>query len=225
MNIISIVHKIIKKYENKRFTLLSISLIFITLVLIKSTGLKYLFIGSITEFKSWFPNYGFILWKLKTMVFIIFLLKAFLTFRYGLTLLLNNFIQLKKHVYFFGLIFFTFAFDEVYPFSFYPMYNEFPNWSYSFYFTDDKQNIIQLKNGNYNGISHQYAAVASSKGISYGNAAESEEELLIIGKELIYNSFSNNPSKTIYLFRIHNYFDENGKVVSDTILMANSNEK
>lgn len=195
------------------------------LILIENTGFRYLILGSVEEYKYWFPKYGLFAWGLKNIFSLIFLIKVFLTFRYGLITLVRSFKPLKKGVYFFSVIFLTFLFDEVYPFSFYPMYNHFPNWSYSFYFTDDDQNIIELVNGNYTGLSHQYAAVAARNEINYGSATETKEELLIIGKELISNSFSEKPFKTIRLFRIHNYFDDQGKIASDTILMATTNEK
>ncbi len=48
-----------------------------------------------------------------------------------------------KYPIYIGVVAITFFVRETYPFSIYPMYSNFPNWSYTFYFEDQKR--IKLK--------------------------------------------------------------------------------
>lgn len=114
-------------------------------------------------------------------------------------------------------------FGEVHPFSSYPMYNSFPNWSYTFYFTDENDSLIpsHVFDINSGDISHKFYAICEDEKINYGNGVESEEELFHIGKkmtEMILQEKSTYQYQKIQLHRRY-YKYENRKVVQDNIVM------
>jgi hypothetical protein len=109
---------------------------------------------------------------------------------------------------------------EIHPFSCFPMYSSFPNWSYAFYLADKNNKLIPAEEFHTTGgyIGHSYYAVCSSKKILYGNAMESKEELQSIGKEMMNLILLKNKSakySNIALHRIYFYYQ------NDTIKQQN----
>lgn len=79
------------------------------------------------------------------------------------------------------------VFGETHPFSRYPMYSSFPNWSYVFYITDRDDKIIPFEEINTHGaeVSHLYYLLSEDLQILYGDFIESEENLDIIGTRML----------------------------------------
>ena len=106
---------------------------------------------------------------------------------------------------------------EVHPFSSYPMYNSFPNWSYTFYFTDENDSLIpsdefDLSSG---AINHKFYAICKSERINYGHGKESKSELFSIGEkmtEMIIPAAKKMDLSIVRLHRIHFKYVK-GKVV------------
>lgn len=68
------------------------------------------------------------------------------------------------------------------------MYNSFPNWSYAFYLSDQDGKLIPSYDvfkvsGGW--LGHTFASVCQDKNINYGHNVESEEELNIVGKQMM----------------------------------------
>lgn len=78
-------------------------------------------------------------------------------------------------------------FGETHPFSRYPMYSSFPNWSYVFYITDEHDKIIPFEKINIHGaeVSHLYYLISEDLQILCGDFQESEEDLDIIGRKML----------------------------------------
>lgn len=133
---------------------------------------------------------------------------------------------INRYPIFIFVILLTFLFREWYPFSFYPMYNEFPNWSYSFYLVDENQNHIYKSHLNHGNLSHIFYAEANNLKMHYGNNIEKKEDMQKVGEKIIDNIFANKDInkddenyKEIRLVRIYNYF-QNDKLISDTLIIA-----
>lgn len=78
---------------------------------------------------------------------------------------------------------------EIHPFTLVPMYNQFPNWSYAYYLTNEKQEMIPIKthfNYHAGSLSHLFCGIAAEKKIAYGNMMESEEDLAVIGTRMLF---------------------------------------
>ncbi len=86
-------------------------------------------------------------------------------------------------IYLFGVI----IFGEVHPFSKFPMYNSFANWSYVFYITDHNDSLIPCKKLHTTGgkLGHNFYAICNKKNIGYGDGLESNLELKKIGFEMM----------------------------------------
>ena len=95
-------------------------------------------------------------------------------------------------IYFIGVI----IFGEAHPFSKFPMYNSFANWSYVFYITDNNDSLIPCKKLHTTGgkLGHNFYAICNKKNIGYGDGLESNLELKKIGFEMMQ---SNNEKKTL----------------------------
>lgn len=131
---------------------------------------------------------------------------------------------LLKYPIFIGLVVITFMVREYYPFSVYPMYNHFPNWSYTFYFkTEDGQNVGQLTPISHGDLSHLFFTECIKRKLDYGFGCESSNDLNEIGENMRKNTFSDADLiqlgiKELHLMRIYNHITEVG-LVSDTITM------
>lgn len=101
-------------------------------------------------------------------------------------------------------------FGETHPFSCFPMYSSFPNWSYTFYLADENGKLIPSEEFDTTGgkMGHTFYSICESKKTNYGNGIESKTELQNIGKEmmdLILLNNKNNSKKHPYL-AIHRIF-------------------
>lgn len=77
---------------------------------------------------------------------------------------------------------------KIHPFTLVPMYNQFPNWSYAYFLTNEKQEMIPVKKHFHyhaGSLSHLFCGIAAEKKIAYGNMMESEEELAVIGTRML----------------------------------------
>lgn len=100
---------------------------------------------------------------------------------------------------------------EIHPFSCFPMYSSFPNWSYAFYLADKNDKLIPAEEFHTNGgkMGHTFYSICSSKKILYGNGMESDKELQTIGKEMMNLIVLNNKTakySNIALHRIYFYY-------------------
>jgi hypothetical protein len=86
-------------------------------------------------------------------------------------------------IYISGMLFFR----EIHPFSRFPMYSSFPNWAYSFYLTNESDEVIPFSTINTDGgaIGHLYGSVSDEFNIPYGEFMESKEELNKIGDRIL----------------------------------------
>ena len=129
---------------------------------------------------------------------------------------------IKNYPLYVGLIFLTFFFKEFFPFTFYPMYNNFPNWSYTFYLEDAHGNNItedfKISHGD---LMFLLEAESKSKKVGFGNNAETMEELQEIGNTVIKDIYSKvQPDiKEVNLVRIYNHL-ESDVIISDTSIIA-----
>lgn len=104
---------------------------------------------------------------------------------------------------------------EIHPFSRFPMYNSFPNWSYAFYLTDENNKLIPANELNTNGgkMGHTFYSICETKKINYGDGKESKKELQNIGKEMIDLILLNNKKaikkrSKIALHRVYFYYQK-----------------
>lgn len=112
---------------------------------------------------------------------------------------------------------------EVHPFSAYPMYNSFPNWSYTFYFTDENDSLIpsnefDLSSG---AINHKFYAICEDERINYGYGRESKSELFSIGKkmtEMIIPVAKKKDLTIVKLHRIHFKYVKDKVVKIDRVI-------
>lgn len=100
----------------------------------------------------------------------------------------------KLHYIMVGLCYIALSvwFGEVHPFTVVPMYNNFPNWAYSFYMSDKNNNIIPIAtyfNYKDDELSHNFSAICSSENISYANKTIVDPELLKVGKLMALQLF------------------------------------
>ncbi len=109
----------------------------------------------------------------------------------------------------------TFLVGEFHPFSHFYMYNNFPNWSYVFYFTEENGKLIPAKELNTDGIKLGYLfyTVAQNQHIPYGNGIESKKQLNSISKKMMEEVLSGasirNKTKKIKLVRTFYSFQNN----------------
>lgn len=132
---------------------------------------------------------------------------------------------IKKYSAYFGLIVLTFIVKEFYPFSFYPMYNQFPNYAYVFYILDENNHKIdRFMVVDHEELSHLFFSVCEQQSIKYGEGIESAEELEKVGEEVIrqalsWEDLSKSTIKKAKLYRIYNHLNYK-EIQSDTALIA-----
>lgn len=181
-------------------------------------------LGSWDEFNNWHPNYGIYLFIGKTFFLIIFII----ILSYTLYRCIINFptIKIRKYIIYFSIIIITSIVGEFYPFSFYPMYNNFPNWAYTFYFVDENnQSLSDYLKDNHGNISHIYFAEFNSRGWTSGGERESKKHLNFIGKRIVEKSLDitqlkRDGVKEIKLKRINNHFVENELKIDTTLICS-----
>lgn len=135
---------------------------------------------------------------------------------------------IKKYPIYFGVLFLTFLIREFYPFSRYPMYDNFPNWSYTFYFEDEAgNNLKKILPMSHGAFTHLYFTECQNKCVPCGYGLETSAELELIGGKITKQAFDLSKLKEkgiskILLFRIHNYIKKD-RIISDTIKIATTN--
>lgn len=135
-------------------------------------------------------------------------------------------LNLKNYIILSAYLFFSFILKETHPFSRFPMYNNFPNWSYVFFISDQNHELVpSMTNFNISGgwIGHTFYALCHSEGIKYGDNMETKEELKNIGEKLFKQITSKNQSflkehDILYLHKI--YFSiQNNKIVKKDVII------
>ncbi len=145
-----------------------------------------------------------------------------------------NMYNLKRYLLLYGITLFYIAggyiFQEFHPFSKFPMYNQLPNWSYVFYYTDTKNNIIPCDAINFSGaaLGHLFYNIAESENIKFGGGMESDDELERIGKQMYVETTKQsnylNKVKTVKLWRKHFSFEGDEINVKDKLIYEKNNE-
>lgn len=199
-----------------KFLLKLVFLISGVIVCLKFEKYDYLILGSFEEVTNWFSTYGLIIWVLKTLMIIFWIVTFFILF----------FEEIKKYKLYFLIIGLTVFIGEFFPFSHYPMYNHFPNWAYSFYMTDQNgqllnKKVMPLSAGSF---SHIYTAACKQAQIKYGDELESPEDLQKIGQFMMEQVLDEELLRKsaitkVLLYRLNNHFVE-GKLIEDTLLMT-----
>lgn len=132
---------------------------------------------------------------------------------------------LKIAPFYFGVIVTTYMVGELYPFSYYSMFDSFPNWSYTFFLTDEKDEQVKEINTTHDGISHLYnAAFEQLENCEYGNGTETPAELQDVGENIIKAVINveliDSSINEIRLNRIFNYFNMDNILHIDTSIIA-----
>lgn len=138
----------------------------------------------------------------------------------------------KTYIIFIFYILGTFLFKETHPFSRFPMYNNFPNWSYVFFISNQNHELVpSMTNFNISGgwIGHTFYALCHSEGIKYGDNMETKEELKNIGEKMFKQITSKNQSfleehDTLYFHKIYFSIENNKIVKKDEIIYAHYNQ-
>lgn len=132
----------------------------------------------------------------------------------------------SRYIVYITVIGLTILVRENFPFSMYPMYNHFPNYAYTFYLEDDKgNNLASLLSISHGSLSHLFFNECNKLNMHYGYGTEDPEQLEIVSKNTIKSAI--NPAilereqiQAVSLYRIHNYIDQQGHIVSDTNKLA-----
>lgn len=113
---------------------------------------------------------------------------------------------------------------EFHPFSSFPMYNSFPNWSYVFYLKNERGEEVYYqktlthwikKNAGF--IAHTFYSYSDYHHYQYGDGREDSIHLSSVGKELIKTILKDEPANrfkfdTLKLYRRY-YHLENEQLV------------
>lgn len=187
------------------------------LILVMALNLQWWFCGKLNEFHNWYPNIGFLLWALKSIILLI----AFIAATYTLCIFLFKIskwglskINLTIPIFIFvAVIALGFKFNT-HPFSNFPMYTSFPNWSYVFTLEDMDGNVLPLKeytNYTEGDISDLYYNYMIQRKVRYGGV-ESQEIAEQAAKEIINSLVLNRETKGVRLVRLY-YRVENKRIV------------
>ncbi len=136
--------------------------------------------------------------------------------------LIHLFIQ---YPFYFGILLITFFVNETYPFSVYPMYNNFPNWSYTFYMEDEHHNNLKkYMIVHHAELSHLYYTECDNQNIAHGYDLESAAALEAVGKRITdqaihWKKLRESSVEEVRLYRIYNYIKGN-KLISDTTILC-----
>lgn len=135
---------------------------------------------------------------------------------------------LKKYILLLGVaiayVVASLCINEFHPFSRYPMYNQFPNWSYAFYLTDEDNKLIPAQKLNITGggIGHLYYSIAQHKKIKVGYGMEEKKDLAILGNAMINELLKRNPKQTEFkklkLYREYFYYCGDSIINTKTLM-------
>ena len=138
--------------------------------------------------------------------------------------LFPNFLIFVLYVLFSKSIIFLYK-REFHPFTLVPMFNNFPNWSYTFYVTNDHDSLIPImKYFNYDAgtLGHKFYAIGDVMKYNYGYQRETESELDILGKQMLESlkesQTKNIPTDKLKLYR-KTFYWENGKIREKDVLL------
>lgn len=129
-----------------------------------------------------------------------------------------------RYLIFAGYIILCLCLNEFYPFSKYPMYNQFPNSSYVFFLRDNHHRMVPLNKyfkAEGAGLGHLYFSLLNLH--HYRNFTKETTDT--IGKEMfgyiLSTKYREPPFDTLSLNRIF-FHVENGKIISDELEMYKS---
>lgn len=187
------------------------------LISVMALTFQWWFWGTLNEFQSWYPSIGFFLWAVKSIVSLI----AFIVVAYSFTILLFKVFRwvLDRINYtipvfiFVAVIALGFTFNT-HPFSNFPMYTAFPNWSYVFILEDMHGNILPLKeytNYTEGDISDLYYNYMIQRKVQYGGV-ENKEIAEQAAKEIINSLVFNKKTDGVRFVRLY-YRVENKKII------------
>jgi hypothetical protein len=117
------------------------------------------------------------------------------------------------------------AIGEWHPFSKFPMYSSFPNWSYAFYLSDEAEEMIPWWSAfqvDAVHMAHRFYGICQHNGIAYGHGMESAVELRFIGNEMlksVQDGYQLPYEKELNLYRRH-FFVEGDSIIHVDIQMA-----
>ena len=121
------------------------------------------------------------------------------------------------------------VFGEFHPFSKFPIYSSFPNWSYCFFIQNTKGDTLfwDKELGTYEAsVSHMYSSICQYENIKYGHGMESAEELEIVGNLIMNQVIENQPKSlkmdTLYLWRKH-FSVHSGSIHEESALILKYN--
>lgn len=141
---------------------------FLTLILLIITPFWWT-TGGLEEFKTWYPDWGILLWIVKW----IFILISITSGLYLLSLLHK---PVRENTFlFFLFVALSWRIGEQHPFSRIPMYHSFPEHAYVFYLEDQNNLLIPFKTISRlhaAEMSHLYYSALKNRNISYGKGRE-----------------------------------------------------
>lgn len=120
-----------------------------------------------------------------------------------------------------------FSGKEFHPFSRYPMYDSFPNYSYSFYVADSSGKLIPYRTNfktQANEMGHMYSEICEGQHIAHGMGRETPSQLNAVGCEML--TFLKKARKetlrknTISIHRVY-YSFKNGVIVKEDDELCN----
>ena len=121
---------------------------------------------------------------------------------------------------------------EFHPFSRFPMYNSFPNWSYVFYLKNEKNELVcyrrDLADGdkkNAGAVAHMFSSLFDYKGYNYGDGLEDSIQLRSAGKDLMTMILKNeDPNRfkfdTLKLYKRYYHLQKGQIVYRDDLMYA-----
>lgn len=130
--------------------------------------------------------------------------------------------MIRQNFAFFVFLFGGILLAECYPFTRFPMYNEFPNYSYVFYVSDLNNNPLALARLGMGGgeLAHNYFAIANSHGFANGKNLESAQHLKQIGFEMAQIMKQKNPrfKEPFQIHRLYFYKSNNQLKRQDRVI-------
>ncbi|CAN5165043.1 hypothetical protein BH09BAC1_BH09BAC1_20060 [soil metagenome] len=96
---------------------------------------------------------------------------------------------------------------ELHPFSQFPMYNSFPEWSYVFYIKTHEGRVVspllEMKS-NSKAVAHVYYSACQKYGVAYGMNLETPLQMKMIADEILSSLVMANPNfqgDTLYFYK------------------------
>ena len=128
--------------------------------------------------------------------------------------------SMKKYVIFVGYVVVSLLIGkDIHPFSRYPMYDSFPNYSYSFYVADDDNQPVYFMNNfktQANEIGHMYSEICEEHNFNHGMGLETDSQLTVVGGELLDYIIRAREKKlvtdSLSIHRVY-YLFENDKII------------